>query len=125
MPRKHLLKNEPERNFEALAERESWIVSKRGWPDFFCERPDGSVFVVEVKPRGPSGRMKHLKVAQIRVLNALQDAEIDCFVSDGVNLEIYNRNVHVAHVPQRSYSRLRPGQPPAHAKWIHEYAIGR
>ena len=98
MPRER--QNVVERRFEKLAEANGWRSTKRGWPDFICFRPDGSVFVVECKPRmNPNGwrksdELRILSKPQAEVLDFLSELGVECFVSDGKELEPYEREKH-------------------------------
>lgn len=89
-------KNEPENNFAELAEKNGWRSTKRGWPDFLCfSIATGECIAVEVKPRNErTGFMKLLKRDQAACLDFLTSKGVRCFVSDGVTLERYNREVH-------------------------------
>lgn len=51
-----------------------WEPTKRGWPDFVAFKGE-RICVVEVKPR----TTEFLKRSQIRVMNALSAAGIECF----------------------------------------------
>ena len=84
------LSNITEKAFADLAASRGWEVTKRGWPDFLCFGPDGKVIAVEVKPRTKDGRrLKQLKTEQRRVLDALSQLGVPCFVSDGESLIPY------------------------------------
>jgi hypothetical protein len=83
-----------EEKFAALAERNGWRPSKRGWPDFICFAPDGEVIAVEVKPRRIRGNLAILRRDQATVMDILAAAGIRCFVSDGETLERYDRTRH-------------------------------
>ena len=84
--------NGPEDAFCKLAESNGWAATKRGWPDFLCFK-DGQLICVEVKPRLADGsRLKLLKPTQVQVMNALTDAGIKCFVSDGTRLIPFKKN---------------------------------
>lgn len=61
--------------FDMLTYQLGWRVSKRGWPDFICQRPDGSFCAVEVKKQ----REIPLKHNQEIVLQLFASAGIDCF----------------------------------------------
>jgi hypothetical protein len=101
------LKNNPERLFEALAQKNGWRTTKRGWPDFLCFHIEsGEVIAVEVKPRinGPDSRTKLLKRDQAACMDLFVKCGIRCFVSDGVTLEPYSRDKHASE-RQRSMSR--------------------
>lgn len=60
-------KNVAENQFARRIIKEGWTITKRGWPDFLCER-DGELLLVEVKP----GRSSQLKKEQLRVARALK-----------------------------------------------------
>lgn len=81
--------NITEAQCKAHPDLEGWDVTKRGWPDFVAFSPDGSVRVIEVKPRKPDGSLKALKVEQIRILNWLYSLGVDVYLSDGDQLEPY------------------------------------
>ena len=97
-------KNELERNFEALATSKGWRVTKKGWPDFLCVGPKGEVIVVEVKPRNKKGQLRMLRRFQERVMDLFVLHGIRCYVSDGVRLEAYNKQIHAD--PSRRHRRL-------------------
>jgi hypothetical protein len=59
--------NAAEDAFATAARANGWYVNKRGWPDFWCVQPDGSLAVVEVKPKRSVG----LKPQQTAVLQRL------------------------------------------------------
>ena len=63
--------------FDLLTDRGD-VVSRRGWPDFLCERPDGSLYVVEVKPY-PGSPLKH---EQRVVLDWLTRHGVECYRYD-------------------------------------------
>src|SRR5579885_2434779 len=68
-------KNRYERTFYELAEAKGWTVTKRGWPDFFCEHPEtGRVMCVEVKPAGVP-----LKREQQILMERLAALGVDCY----------------------------------------------
>lgn len=97
--------NGPERAFEELAERNGWIATKRGWPDFLC-RDEQGLFAVEVKPRMRTRPgMKVLKREQAATMDLLTAHGIRCFVSDGETLEPYDSKLHAQE--SRRYSRHR------------------
>ena len=80
-------RNAVEHRFAAWALAQGWYVTKRGWPDFWCQRPDGSVVAVECKPRiETNGRMKVLRRDQVRVLSWLAQHGVEVYLSDGVGL---------------------------------------
>jgi hypothetical protein len=47
-PCREPLCNNAEEAFRRQAVDSGWTVSKRGWPDFICER-DGKIVIVEIK----------------------------------------------------------------------------
>jgi hypothetical protein len=51
----------------AFAKPPRALRARRGWPDFWCIQPDGSLAVVEVKPKRSVG----LKPQQVAVLERL------------------------------------------------------
>jgi hypothetical protein len=72
----HRPKNKTEGAFFDAATTKGWIVSKKGWPDFFCLHPDGSVMVVETKPN------KHrLAPWQNIIMTILSQNGIPCFIA--------------------------------------------
>jgi hypothetical protein len=84
--------NSTERSFAKLAIENGWEITKRGWPDFFCVK-DGEIICVEVKPISKdTGNLVPIKESQAAVMNALTDAGIRCFVSDGKRLIKYRKN---------------------------------
>lgn len=89
--------NKAELAFEARAESNGWFVTKRGWPDFICELPDGRVIVVEVKPTRRDGKPGSLKLSQCKVMEWLTENGIRCFVSDGKILEPFDPKYHRRH----------------------------
>jgi hypothetical protein len=67
--------NPSERRFAEEMHGRGWIVSKRGWPDFFCVgRRTGQVVLVEVKP---AAHYK-LKREQLAVLKTLAAYGVPC-----------------------------------------------
>lgn len=55
--------------------RKGYVLTKRGWADFFCFKDD-EIMCVEVKPT-----IKHnLKREQHKVMKALSERGIPCFV---------------------------------------------
>jgi hypothetical protein len=87
--------NEAEGRFERTAHEKGWQVTKRGWPDFLCRHPDGTVVAVEIKPRMKDGtRLKILKREQADAMDWLTSIGVRCFVSDGDTLEEYRRDIH-------------------------------
>lgn len=75
MPRS--LKNPSERAFVEWAKSQGWEVTKRGWPDFFCQNAKG-IMGVEVKQHGYSS----LAPAQWKVMEALQAYGVPVFKWD-------------------------------------------
>lgn len=67
--------NKPEDAFRELAGQMGWRVTKRGWPDFFCETEDGEFAAVEVKPK----RTHLLKFEQFVVMKVLESFGIKCY----------------------------------------------
>lgn len=67
--------NGPERDLYHRLKKHGLKATKRGWPDFFVEKPDGSFFVVEVKP----SKYAKLEWWQQRCLQALADAGIQTY----------------------------------------------
>lgn len=67
--------NKSEAAFFDFAESQDWVITKKGWPDFFCFKPDGSVLLVEIK----GARSRHLKAWQWKVMEALSKAGIACY----------------------------------------------
>ena len=68
-------KNEAERRCYLKLQKEGWVISKRGWPDFFCMR-DGKIIVVEVK----RSNQKYLRAHQYEVMQALSGFGVECFL---------------------------------------------
>jgi hypothetical protein len=66
-------KNAAEAEFFDGAAGAGWLLTKRGWPDFFLKRGE-DVIAVEVKPADSRG----LRREQARVLAALSEAGIPC-----------------------------------------------
>lgn len=97
------LRNAAEQGFAELAFEKGWLITKRGWPDFFCFDSKGRPFVVEVKPRTCDGRPGRLKPSQSMVMRTLSAFGIRCFVSDGSNIEGYEPDLHDPK-PRKSYS---------------------
>lgn len=93
-PKMKELSNRPENLFELKATNSDWRVTKKGWPDFFCLKPDGTPACVEVNPRTKSGRTKKLKPEQVMVMKVLTAAGIECYVSDGVSLWRFDPTKH-------------------------------
>lgn len=108
---RRVLSNKAEAAFESRARQNGWSVTKRGWPDFICELPDGKVIVVEVKPTGPTGRPGRVKAIQAKVMEWLAEQGVRCFVSDGKVLVPYSRSEH-APVPGRRqrHPRSKPNR---------------
>ena len=94
-------KNEPEEALRLLARRRGWEPYKRGWPDFFCQRGDGTWCVVEVKRRLPSGKLVMLKREQEMILTAMSSIGVECFVSDGKILYRYDPKKHASKKRRR------------------------
>jgi hypothetical protein len=67
-------KNATEAEFFDAAAEGGWVLSTRGWPDFFLKQGE-HVCVVEVKPASSRG----FRQEQARVLGALAEAGIPCF----------------------------------------------
>lgn len=67
-------KNRAEGQFFEEAQREGWIITKRGWPDFFCML-NGKVALIEVKPYAD----RELKREQYVVMRALAGYGVPCF----------------------------------------------
>lgn len=63
-----------EAEFFDLAASHGWLLTTRGWPDFFLER-DGQVICVEVKP----SISREIRAPKRRVIDALVAAGIRCF----------------------------------------------
>lgn len=57
-----------------ILSRDGWVVTKRGWPDFFCLR-DGELMMVEVKP----SPMHPLRQDQAMVLRKLAGLGVPCY----------------------------------------------
>ena len=94
-------RNVHEGRFAKLAGLWGWEVTKRGWPDFFCVKPDGSVAVVEVKPPLKwFGRRRGggLSKVQTIVLIALARHGIDCYVNDGSVLKPFDPEFHARRI---------------------------
>lgn len=68
-------KNSAEAKFWDYADSKDWIISKRGWPDFFCFLPDGRFVLVEVK----SKTRPNLGTWQLAVMRALSAKGITCY----------------------------------------------
>lgn len=68
-------KNPAEAEFFDSAASDGWLLTKRGWPDFFLKRGN-QVCCVEVKPASS----RALRREQARVMAALITAGIPCFV---------------------------------------------
>ena len=71
-------KNGPEEAFAAWAESRGWSVTKRGWPDFFCQQ-DGKIACVEVKPKPVKHGHDPLPKRQHTINQALAAAGIPCY----------------------------------------------
>jgi hypothetical protein len=67
-------KNATEAEFFDAAAAGGWVLSTRGWPDFFLKQGE-HICVVEVKPASSRGFRRE----QARVLGALAGAGIPCF----------------------------------------------
>jgi hypothetical protein len=103
---KPLRMNDAEGAFERTAHEKGWKVTKKGWPDFLCRHPDGTVIAVEIKPRTKDGtRLQILKREQADTMDWLTSIGVRCFVSDGRTLESYHRDIHAPE--HRRYSRNR------------------
>jgi hypothetical protein len=63
--------------YDALEAR-GWRVTKRGWPDFFCLKPDGGICLVEVKPNSE----RQLKREQWVLMRELSRFGVPCFRYD-------------------------------------------
>lgn len=62
-------KNLAEQKFYDYATSKKWIVTKRGWPDFFCYEPEtGKIVLVEVK-RKRGHRLKREQVVLLKLLS--------------------------------------------------------
>lgn len=68
-------KNAAEAQFFDAAVNAGWVLTKRGWPDFFLKRGE-DVVAVEVKP----SNSRALRREQARVLAALSAAGIPCAI---------------------------------------------
>lgn len=79
-------KNKVERAFYDAASSKGWIVSKKGWPDFFCIHPDGKVMVAETKSNKP-----RLAPWQNIVMKVLANHGIECFVVSERGVVPYNK----------------------------------
>lgn len=66
-------KNPAEAAFFKTATEAGWVVTKRGWPDFFCFRGE-ELALVEVKP--PRGKLKR---EQEIVLRSLSSFGVPCY----------------------------------------------
>lgn len=64
------------RLFDILTEQ-GWHVSKRGWPDFFCNKDD-EVILVEVKHNATH----NLKTTQSKIMTFLTSKGIPCYKWD-------------------------------------------
>ena len=82
-------KNEAEGKFFDAAFAAGWRASKRGWPDFFLTRDDGSIACVEVK----ADARHPLKREQRQVMEALSSYGVPCFRWD----------------PETGFQRIGPG----------------
>lgn len=67
--------NIPEGWLYDKARKNGYRAIKRGWPDFFCFKDDGTFFVVEVKPH----RKNKLKFEQRLILEALASYGVPSF----------------------------------------------
>ncbi len=87
---KRKYKNGPENDFATRAREIGWIVTKKGWPDFICYKPDGSLVFVEVKPNVSNG----LKKAQHKFMNTVNKKYgIPCYRWSPDNDWITDKNV--------------------------------
>lgn len=73
-PKRRCPKNEAEGKCFKELTKEGWDVSKRGWPDFICEK-DGKFIVIEVKKK----KTHSLKYDQERVMKFLSEQGIECY----------------------------------------------
>jgi len=71
---KEQYKNYLENEFAKKAKQLKWEVTKRGYPDFICYKPNGDVVLVEVKPTN-----HRLKKSQYKLMNALKKYGIKCY----------------------------------------------
>ena len=77
--------NRFENRFAQLAHSLGWEVTKQGWPDFVCYGADDQLIAVEVKPFGG-----WLRPEQKRLMAALSNAGVRCFISDGDTLQPFD-----------------------------------
>jgi VRR-NUC domain len=95
------LLNPTEARIADVLRTRGWKVTKRGWPDFFCQLPDGRFAAVEVKPLEG-----HLTRPQLRCMRALTAAGIPCFVAK------VDRNGHGTLQPFQLFRHgTRPARP--------------
>ena len=67
--------NKAELEFFNKAKAKGWWLQKRGWPDFFCIKPDGTICLVEVKGK----RGHQLKSSQRLTMERLSEFGVPCF----------------------------------------------
>jgi hypothetical protein len=104
--------NKSEAEFFEKAKEAGWVVSKRGWPDFFMWN-NGKIACVEVK----RNHIDHLKESQIAIMSALASYGVPCFTwrpdtgferFKDTNVE---KNIKAALKPRstrRKYSKTMP-----------------
>jgi hypothetical protein len=100
-PCREPLCNNAEEAFRRQAVDSGWTVSKRGWPDFICER-DGKIVIVEIKAH----RRRILKREQRYVMNLLASYGVPCYrwSPDGGFERIGTRPFHVRE-RERAWTR--------------------
>jgi hypothetical protein len=79
-----------EQQFRNKAREAGWLVTKRGWPDFFCWGPAGEIIAVEVKRYS----VEPFRMNQGSLLQILADHGIPAYRWD----------------PFRGFQRIKPQQ---------------
>jgi len=91
---RRIRRNGPENAFEVKAIENGWDVTKRGWPDFLCFK-GSRVIAVEVKPLSKAtGKLQYLKLAQVRTMLWLSSVGVECYVSNGEQIEKFSLKKH-------------------------------
>ena len=68
-------KNKSEDEFAKHARLLGWEVTKTGYPDFICYKPNGDIVLVEIKPN----TKQRLKLGQQRFMNTISSKGIACY----------------------------------------------
>jgi len=91
-----------EQRFLRFAATRGLLVHRNGWPDFFCDNPDGGIACVEVK----MGIDDPLRPSQVTCINMLSEAGIETWIWNPQHSKHYGLP---ALIPWRQYisSRLR------------------